>query len=72
MREGATVVDRSGKTIGRVTSGGFAPSVGAPIAMAYVPAALAVAGTEITLSQRGKAHTAEVVPMPFISHRYVR
>ena len=40
--------------------------------MAYVPAALAVAGTEITLSQRGKAHTAEVVPMPFIPHRYVR
>lgn len=72
VREGATVVDQTGKTVGRVTSGGFAPSVGAPIAMAYVPAALAVPGTEITLSQRGKAHTAEVVPMPFISHRYVR
>lgn len=72
VREGATVVDAAGKTIGRVTSGGFAPSVGAPIAMAYVPAAFAVGGTEVTLSQRGKAHTAEVVPMPFISHRYVR
>ncbi|MFV0623736.1 glycine cleavage system aminomethyltransferase GcvT [Sphingomonas sp. ac-8] len=72
VREGATVVDETGATVGRVTSGGFAPSVGAPIAMAYVPAALAVAGTAVTLSQRGKAHRAEVVPMPFVPHRYVR
>src|SRR5204862_49099 len=42
VREGAIVVDAAGKEIGHVTSGGFAPTVGAPIAMAYVPAALAV------------------------------
>jgi aminomethyltransferase len=72
VREGATVVDASGAAIGRVTSGGFAPSVGQPIAMAYVPAALAVPGTTITLAQRGKTHSATVTAMPFVPHRYVR
>ena len=72
VREGASVVDADGAVIGRVTSGGFAPSVGAPIAMAYVPTALAAAGTSVRLVQRGKIHEASVVPMPFVPHRYVR
>jgi aminomethyltransferase len=72
VREGAIVVDEAGQTIGRVTSGGFAPSVGQPIAMAFVPAALAAPGNQIILEQRGKRHSAQVVPMPFVPHRYVR
>ncbi|USU08410.1 glycine cleavage system aminomethyltransferase GcvT [Sphingomonadaceae bacterium OTU29MARTA1] len=72
VREGASVVDTDGAVIGRVTSGGFAPSVGAPIAMAYVPTALATAGTSVRLVQRGKIHEATVTPMPFVPHRYVR
>jgi aminomethyltransferase len=72
VREGASVVDADGAVIGRVTSGGFAPSVGAPIAMAYVPADLATPGTSVRLVQRGKIHEARVVPMPFVPHRYVR
>ena len=72
VREGATVVDASGADIGRVTSGGFAPSVGAAIAMAYVPTEFATPGTTVSLSQRGKVHTATVTAMPFIPHRYVR
>ena len=72
VREGATVVDERDQEIGRVTSGGFAPSVGAPIAMAYVPAGLAAPGTRLRLSQRGKHHWAEVTPMPFVPHRYHR
>ncbi|PCD03236.1 glycine cleavage system protein T [Sphingomonas spermidinifaciens] len=72
VREGALVVDAEGAPIGRVTSGGFAPSVGQPIAMAFVPAALAAPGTAIQLLQRGKPHAATVVPMPFVPHRYVR
>lgn len=72
VREGATVVDADGSTVGRVTSGGFAPSVGAPIAMAYVPAALAAPGTSIQLAQRGKVHQATVAAMPFVPHRYFR
>ena len=72
VREGAAVLDAQGSEVGRVTSGGFAPSVGAPIAMAYVPTALAISGTTIQLAQRGKVHQATVTAMPFIPHRYVR
>ncbi|PZQ60490.1 MAG: glycine cleavage system aminomethyltransferase GcvT [Sphingomonas taxi] len=72
VREGADVLDASGAVVGRVTSGGFAPSVGAPIAMAYVPAAAAAPGTVVTLSQRGKAHRATVAALPFVPHRYFR
>ena len=72
VREGAMVVDADGNEVGKVTSGGFAPTVQAPIAMAYVPLALAAPGTKITLAQRGKIHSAEVVAMPFVPHRYVR
>jgi aminomethyltransferase len=72
VREGAAVVDAEGSEVGKVTSGGFAPSVGAPIAMAYVPTAMAAPGTRIQLTQRGKVHQATVTAMPFIPHRYVR
>lgn len=72
VREGATVLDAGDAEVGKVTSGGFAPSVGAPIAMAYVPLGLAAPGTRITLAQRGKTHTGIVTAMPFVPHRYVR
>jgi aminomethyltransferase len=72
VREGAAVVDGEGSEVGRVTSGGFAPSVGAPIAMGYVPTALAAPGTVIQIAQRGKVHQATVTAMPFIPHNYVR
>ncbi|ODP36864.1 glycine cleavage system aminomethyltransferase GcvT [Sphingomonas turrisvirgatae] len=72
VREGALVLDAAGNEVGRVTSGGFAPTVQKPITMAYVPTALAEIGTRLTLSQRGKIHHGEVVAMPFVPHRYVR
>ena len=72
VREGAAVLDADGSEVGKVTSGGFAPSVGVPIAMAYVPAAMAALGTVIQIAQRGKVHQATVTAMPFVPHRYVR
>ncbi|MFS0771700.1 glycine cleavage system aminomethyltransferase GcvT [Sphingomonas sp. 1P08PE] len=72
VREGASVVAEDGAVIGRVTSGGFAPTMGAAIAMAYVPAELATPGTGVRLIQRGKVHEATVAAMPFVPHRYVR
>src|SRR3546814_19058201 len=72
VREGAAVLDGDGSEVGKVTSGGFAPTLGAPIAMAYVPLALAASGTRIQIAQRGKVHEATVTPMPFVPHRYVR
>lgn len=72
VREGAAVLDEGASEVGRVTSGGFAPTVGAPIAMAYVPLALAAPGTRVQLAQRGKVHWGTVTPVPFVPHRYVR
>jgi aminomethyltransferase len=72
VREGAMVVDGEGNEVGKVTSGGFSPSLEAPIAMAYVPLALAAPGTPITLAQRGKIFASRVAPMPFVPHRYHR
>ena len=71
-REGADIVDAAGSVVGRVTSGGFAPSLGAPIAMGFVPPALAEPATRLGVVVRGKTQAAEVTPMPFVPHRYVR
>ena len=72
IREGALVLDAEGNEVGRITSGGFSPSLQWPIAMGYVAAALAEPGTELKLSQRGKLFDARVAPMPFVPHRYHR
>ena len=72
VREGALVIDEEGSEVGKVTSGGFSPALERPVAMAYVPAAAAEAGTAITIEQRGKIFKAEVAAMPFVPHRYIR
>jgi aminomethyltransferase len=72
VREGALVLDGEGNEVGRVTSGGFSPSLQRPIAMGYVATPLAEAGTALKLEQRGKLFDATVAPMPFVPHRYHR
>jgi aminomethyltransferase len=71
-REGAEIVDAGDGVIGKVTSGGFSPSLTAPIAMGYVPPALAEPGAQVGVIVRGKRQAAEVVAMPFVPHRYYR
>ena len=71
-REGADIADPAGAVIGRVTSGGFSPSLGKPVAMGYVPPALADPGTELRVIVRGKVQRAVVTPLPFVPHRYHR
>jgi aminomethyltransferase len=70
-REGAEIV-HEGRNVGRVTSGGFSPSLSASIAMGFIDPALAAPGTRLSVVVRGKAQAAEVVPLPFVPHRYVR
>jgi aminomethyltransferase len=70
-REGTEIV-ADGKAIGRVTSGGFGPSLNAPIAMGYVDPAYSANGTKLELMVRGSALPAVVAPMPFVPHRYRR
>jgi len=71
-REGHEIVDAAGAVIGRVTSGGFGPSVGAPIAMGYVARDHAALATAVGLMVRGKALPARVAALPFHPHAYFR
>ncbi|WP_235907895.1 glycine cleavage system aminomethyltransferase GcvT [Siccirubricoccus phaeus] len=61
-----------GAQIGEITSGGFGPSLGGPMAMGYVAREHAADGTALELLVRGKPLPARVAPMPFIPHRYAR
>lgn len=70
-REGALVF-AGDKQIGRVTSGGFSPTLGYPIAMAYVAIAHAEEGTQLQIEVRSKRLDARVAPMPFVPHNYYR
>ena len=72
VREGALVLDGEGNEVGKITSGGFSPSLQRPIAMGYVAAPFAEIGTALKLEQRGKLFDAKVVAMPFVPHRYHR
>ena len=72
VREGALVLDDEGNEVGKITSGGFSPSLQRPIAMGYVAAPLAEIGTALKLEQRGKLFDARVAAMPFVPHRYHR
>ena len=70
-REG-TEIFVGGSAVGVVTSGGFGPSIDAPVTMGYVDAAHAAPGTKIDLMVRGKARPAEIASLPFIPARYKR
>ncbi len=71
-REGAVLHGTDGAIAGHVTSGGFAPTVGQPIAMGYVAVAHASTGTRLNAVVRGRELPATVVDMPFVPHRYHR
>ncbi len=70
-REGAEVYAGDQK-VGVLTSGGFSPTLGHPIAMAYVDQAHCADGTALEVDVRGKRLPARVAPMPFVPHRYYR
>jgi len=73
IRQGVTIFDAEagGTAIGHVTSGGFAPSVGAPVAMASLPAALSP-GDIVYAELRGKRIPVEIAPLPFVQPHYKR
>jgi aminomethyltransferase len=71
-REGTELTDAAGAVIGKITSGGFGPSVNGPVAMGFVAARHAAPGTPIQAVVRGKPLPARVAAMPFAPHRYHR
>jgi aminomethyltransferase len=72
VRDGAKIFSNDGKEIGVVTSGGFGPSVNAPIAMGYVDARFSLIGTDVLTSGRRDNEPATIAPLPFVPYRYVR
>jgi len=71
-REGAEIVDADGTVVGRVTSGGFGPSVNGPVAMGYVSPQYAKDGTTLGLKVRTQVLPARVVAMPFVPKRFYK
>jgi aminomethyltransferase len=70
-REG-TEITAEGRVVGRITSGGFGPSVNGPVAMGYVETPFAAPGTRLDLMVRGQALPAAIAAMPFVPHTYKR
>lgn len=72
VREGAEIVDANGTSIGTVCSGGFGPTLGAPLAMGYVNTAFTPLDSEVWAIVRGKRVPMKVAKMPFVPQRYYR
>ncbi len=72
VREGAELVNVDGKVIGTITSGGFGPTTGGPVAMGYVEQDYAAVGSQLFALLRKKQIPVEVVKMPFVPQNYVR
>ncbi len=70
-REGAEI-RQNGRATGRVTSGGFGPTVGGPVALGYVESGSASPGAAVEIIVRGKPIPASIASLPFVPHRYHR
>ncbi|WP_070412611.1 glycine cleavage system aminomethyltransferase GcvT [Pseudomonas lundensis] len=72
VREGAEIVDAEGTVIGQVCSGGFGPTLGAPLAMGYLDFNHTPVDSEVWAIVRGKRVAMKVSKMPFVPQRYYR
>lgn len=72
VREGVELAEGNCKPVGRVTSGGYGPTIGGPVAMGYVGTELSATGTELQAMVRGKSLPVRVVKLPFVAQRYYR
>lgn len=72
VRDGSTLKTLDGEPVGEVSSGGYGPSVEAPVAMGYVASAHAAIGTKLIADVRGKDVPITVADLPFSPHTYVR
>ena len=72
VREHTELQDQNGTRVGEVTSGLLGPTIDKPVAMGYLPPALAVVGTQVNAIVRGKPVRMEVVAMPFVPTNYFR
>ena len=71
-REGTVIQNAAGREIGKITSGGFGPTINGPVAMGYVETEYAAEGTPLLLLVRDKALPAFVAKLPFVPNRFKR
>ncbi len=71
-RDGTEITNEPGNVVGKITSGGFGPTLGGPVAMGYVPTELAAVGTSLNLMVRGKTLPASVAKLPFVPPNFKR
>lgn len=71
-RQGTVIADRDGGEIGKITSGGFGPTVNGPVSMGYVESRHAETDNAVDLMVRGVARPARIVALPFVPHGYIR
>jgi aminomethyltransferase len=71
-RDGTEIQAADGTPLGSVTSGGFGPTAGGPVALGYVASTHAAPDTALQLAIRGRPHPARVARLPFVAHRYQR
>jgi aminomethyltransferase len=69
-RENTEIQNMEGKHVGKVTSGGFSPTLNRPIAMGYVERRYSDPDTEVNLMVRGRPLKARVCDLPFVAHHY--
>jgi len=72
VRDGAELVDEMDTVVGSVSSGGFGPAFGGPVAMGFVPSEMAQEGVKLHALVRGKKVPVEVVKLPFVKQNYFR
>ncbi|MFQ5624048.1 MAG: glycine cleavage system aminomethyltransferase GcvT [Paracoccaceae bacterium] len=74
VRDGTEIfaAEDAAEPVGRVTSGGFGPSVGGPVSMGYVPAEMSAPGSQLFAAVRGKRLPVQVAALPFITPGYKR
>ena len=74
MREGVLLYSEleGGEPVGQITSGGFGPTVGGPVAMGYLPTILCAPGTKVFGELRGKRLPLTTTPLPFVAANFKR
>ncbi|MFT5350292.1 MAG: aminomethyltransferase [Planctomycetota bacterium] len=72
IREGVAILNLEGLEIGRVSSGGFGPTLNGPVAMGYLANEYIQTGTELQVEIRNRFHTICVADLPFVKHQYYK
>ncbi len=72
VRAGTKLFDSNQKPVGKVTSGGFSPSLGKPVSLGYVSTKFSDTGTALLAEVRGKQLPVNIVSLPFVKHSYYR